>query len=137
MKRSRTVLESKRYGVFSCRPETTLLSAARQMVREDVSCLIVVDDAGYLAGILSRFDLVRACIESEVWESRLVADLMTAVVVTVSPETTMLEVANLLLEKQIHRVVAVREENGRLRPFSVISASDLIYHMIQDAEPAD
>lgn len=133
MKRSRTVLESKRYGVFSCGSETPLLAAARQMAQEDVSCLIVVDEPGYLVGILTRFDLVRACIRQTTWETQPVADFMTADVITVSPEATMFAVANLLLEKQIHRVVVVREENGRLLPYSVISASDLVYHMIQDA----
>lgn len=133
MKRSRTVLQSKRYGVFSCLLETPLLAAAQQMAAEDVSCLVVVDDEGYLAGILTRFDLVRACIREAAWESLPVSHFMTADVITVTPETAMFDVANLLLEKQIHRVVAVRPENGRLRPFSVVSASDLIYHMIQDA----
>ncbi len=132
MKQSRTVLQSKRYGVFSCRPATTLLAAARQMAQEDVSCLIVVDEPGYLVGIITRFDLVRACIRAGDWESQPVAEFMTADVITVSLETTMFAVANLLLEKQIHRVVAVREENGRLLPYSVVSASDLVYHMIQD-----
>jgi CBS domain-containing protein len=76
---------------------------------------------------------VQACLQSEAWESSPVSDVMTREVVTVSPETTMYEVAQLLRDLQIHRVVVVREENGRSRPISVVSASDLIYHMVQDA----
>jgi len=133
MKQSRTVLESKRYGVYNCHPNTPLLSAARQMAEEDIGCLVVVDDAGYLEGIVTRFDLVRACIAEPGWQTEPVSRFMTSEVITVGLETTMFAVANLLMDRQIHRVVAVREENGRLRPFSVISASDLVYHMIQDA----
>lgn len=133
MKQSRTVLESKRYGVYNCQPTTPLLAAARQMAEEDIGCLVVVDDAGYLEGIVTRFDLVHACIAEPAWQTEPVSRFMTSEVITVGLETTMFAVANLLMDRQIHRVVAVREENGRLRPFSVVSASDLVYHMIQDA----
>jgi CBS domain-containing protein len=133
MKQSRTVLESKRFGVYHCLPDARLLDVSRQMVDEDAGSVIVVDDAGFLEGIVTRFDLVQACLQSEAWETIPVSAVMTREVVTVSPETTMYEVAQLLRDLQIHRVVVVREENGRFRPISVVSASDLIYHMVQDA----
>jgi len=49
-----TVLEAKRIGVFSCKIGTTLGDAARYMVSEDVSALVVTDEEGCLAGIISR-----------------------------------------------------------------------------------
>jgi CBS domain-containing protein len=132
MKQSRSVLESKRYGVYTCHADAALLDASRQMVDEDVSCLVVITTDGYLAGIVTRFDLMRACLHHDGWDRLPVSAVMTRDVVTVSPETTLYEVAQLLDSKGIHRVVAVREENGRLRPISVVSASDLVYHMVHD-----
>ena len=59
---------------------------------------------------------------------------MSPEVVSVSPDTTLLEVAQLLLTNRIHRVVAVlEEEEGRQRPVAVVSSRDLVYHMMRDA----
>jgi len=129
MREGRTVQEAKRFGVFSCRGETPLGEAARQMVNRDVSALVVVDAEGYLTGILSRTDLLRAHLAHADWATHPVSRWMSADVVTVSPDTRLEEVARLLLQDHIHRVVAVRREEDKLRPVSVISDSDLVYHM--------
>ena len=124
-----TVLEAKRYGIFGCQKNQSLYEAALKMVEEDISALVVVDPDGFLAGIISRTDLMRALIESQDWQTKTVAEYMNVDVVTVSPQHTIGEVARLLLERQIHRVVVVRELQGQLRPISVISAADIVYHM--------
>jgi CBS domain-containing protein len=43
-----TVLDAKRYGVYTCGGDATLQEAAVRMVEEDVSALVVVDEEGYL-----------------------------------------------------------------------------------------
>ena len=126
-----TVLEAKRYGVLDCRPQQTLSEAASRMIAEDVSALVAVDSHGCLAGILSRHDLLRALVGSPDWEQELVQDWMVPDVVTVAPETTLEEVARLMLDRRIHRLVVVRpSENGPL-PISVVSAADIVYHMLR------
>jgi CBS domain-containing protein len=131
MKKGRTVLEAKRYGIFSCYKTTPLLEASRKMVNEDISSLVILDNDGYLAGIVTRTDLIRAYIENDEWETLPVGNFMTGDVVTVSPKATLMEVAKLLLENHIHRVVVVREEEGRPRAVAVVSDSDLVYHMVK------
>jgi signal-transduction protein with cAMP-binding, CBS, and nucleotidyltransferase domain len=128
----RTVLEAKRFGVYQCNHSQTLAEAAQRMVEEDVSALVVVDDEGCLAGILSRTDLMRALMAQKDWKSTSVQSLMNNQVVTVGPHASLLEVAQLLLEHQIHRVVVVKEEEGKMRPLSVISAADIVYHMVKE-----
>ena len=125
-----TVIEAKRFGVFHCNQDCQLSEAARRMVKEDISTLVVVDKDGFLVGILTRTDLLRAWMEAEDWERKPVADFMNPNVVTVPPQTRLSKVAELLLDKQIHRVVVVREEDGKQRPVSVVSAADLVYHMV-------
>jgi signal-transduction protein with cAMP-binding, CBS, and nucleotidyltransferase domain len=125
-----TVIEAKRYGVFTCRETCTLSEASRHMVDEDVSALVVIDDQKCMSGIISRIDILRAWVSSPDWKTKLVSDYMNSHVVTVTPEATITDVARLLLEKQIHRVVVVREEEGSQRPVSVVSAADLIYHLV-------
>jgi CBS domain-containing protein len=127
-----TVLQAKRFGVFSCNKENTLLEAAQRMVEEDISALVVVDENGFLAGIITRTDLIRAFVSLEDWETHKVSSLMSPEVVTVTAQTNLLRVAEILLEQQIHRVVAVREEDGKKRPISVVSAADIVYHMVKN-----
>ena len=125
-----TVIEAKRFGVFSCTIKCPLSEAARRMVEEDISTLVVVDEDGFLAGVLTRTDLLRAWLEAEIWQVKLVKEYMNSNVVTVPPHTRLSRVAELLLDKQIHRVVVTREEEGKQRPLSVVSAADLVYHML-------
>jgi len=131
MKQGRTVLEAKRYGIYSCYRNTPLLEASRKLVSEDISSLVVLDEQGYLTGIITRTDLVRAYLENEAWENLPVEDYMSEDVITVYPKATLLEVANLLQQKHIHRVVVIREEDGNPRAISVISDTDILYHMVK------
>jgi CBS domain-containing protein len=126
-----TVLQAKRYGTFTCTSTTSLQVAAQKMVEEDISCLVVVDHQGYLAGVITRADLLRAFLNAPDWANHPVEDYMSRNVVAVSPSDRLQHVAQLLVEKQIHRVVIVQKEQENLRPVGVISDSDLVYHMIQ------
>ncbi len=127
-----TVLQAKRYGIFSCHDRTTLLEAARRMAHEDISALVVTDTEGYLAGIITRTDLVRAHHGHPDWAARTVEEYMSRPVVTVTPQHRLSHVAELLIGGQIHRVVVVHEENGKQRPVGVVSSADLVYHMAKE-----
>jgi CBS domain-containing protein len=125
------VLQAKRYGVFTCQPETNLLEAARRMVDEDISALVVVDADGYLAGIFTRTDLLRAYRAAAALAAACVGDHMSRDVITVSGDDSLDQVADRLTSHHIHRVVVVRAENGRQRPVAVISDADLVYHLVK------
>ena len=56
---------------------------------------------------------------------------MSPQVVTVGLNTTLAEVCDLLLNERIHRVVVVRHEGDKLRPVAVVSAADVVYHMVK------
>lgn len=126
-----TVMQAKRLGVLTCTPDTLLVDAAQRMTGEDVSALVVVDEEGYLAGLLSRTDLLRAWDKGGPWANRQVGAYMSTQVVTVGLNTTLAEVTDLLLNERIHRVVVVRHEGEKLRPVGVVSAADLVYHMVK------
>jgi CBS domain-containing protein len=134
MKQGRTVLEAKRFGCYTCYPDTPLVDAVKKMVTEDVSCIVVIDHDGYLAGIITRNDVVRGYLENDDWQSVPIGKYMTESVITVAPEDLLNTVAHLLLEHHIHRVVVVREENGKPKPVAVVSDTDLIYHMMKEIE---
>ncbi len=128
-----TVQEAKRFGVYACRTTDTLRVAARRMIEEDISSLVVVDEQGYLQGILTRTDLLRARCSCDDWADYPVGEWMSEQVVTVRPKDHLSVVATILLDKHIHRVVAVKEdEEGRKRPLAVISDADVVYHMTNE-----
>jgi CBS domain-containing protein len=128
-----SVIQAKRYGSYNCHSSTSLMEAARQMTERNISALVIVDDDGYLAGIITRTDLVRACYEQASWGTAPVADYMNRSVVTVEPDARLEQVMKLLLERHIHRVVVVRAEDGRYRPIAVLSAADVVYHMVNSS----
>jgi CBS domain-containing protein len=102
------------------------------MSDEDISALVVVDEEGYLTGIITRTDLLRAREACEDWMAQPVENWMSKEVVTVSPQTPLSQVTRLLLDRQIHRVVAVEEKDGKQLPVVVVSSADLIYHMAKE-----
>ncbi len=134
MKQGRTILEAKRFGCYTCYPDTPLVEAAKKMVAKDVSCIVVIEHDGYLAGIITRNDLLRGYLDHDDWQSMPVGQYMTKNVITVVSEDLLNTVANLLVEHHIHRVVVVREENGGRKPVAVVSDTDLIYHMMKEIE---
>jgi CBS domain-containing protein len=134
MKQGRTVLEAKRFGCHCCASDAPLIDAVTKMVEHDISSLVVTDAAGYLTGIITRSDVLRGYLARDDWQRQPVSDYMTREVVTVAPEDRLAAVANLLLEHHIHRVVVVRDENGKHKPLAVVSDTDLIYHMVKEIE---
>lgn len=127
-----SVLKAKRFGIFSCSSQDTLKAAARTMTGRNISALVVVDDDGYLEGIITRTDLVRACYHRPDWAEALVRDYMNTHVVTVDLNAQLGAVMEILIDNHIHRVVAVQHEQGKLRPVAVLSAADILYHMAKD-----
>lgn len=124
-----TVLEAKRFGVTTCKATATLMSAACLMQEHNISALVVVDLQGFLAGVITRTDLVRACYERDDWAHQPVHSYMNADVVTVRLDDRLEKVMALLIERHIHRVVAVEPVGDKLKPMGVLSATDIIYHM--------
>lgn len=129
-----TVLDAKRYGVYSCRGQATLHEAAQRMVDADVSALVVVDEEGYLQGVVTHTDLLRAVTAEPTWGEQPVATHMTRDVVTIAPEASLVDVMKELLDHCIHRVVVVRDEAGRSRPVAVLASSDIVYHLVRGRE---
>ncbi len=128
-----SVLKAKRYGVYTCTPETTLSEATHRMVDRDISSLVVVNQTGVLLGILTRVDLMRARCLHDDWSSQTAGDVMSTDVVTVTPADTLDTVMTLLIERHIHRVVVVRPETDGPHPIAVLSAADIVYHMAREA----
>jgi len=128
-----SVLAAKHLGVIACPANATLLDAARMMDEEDISSIILVDDRGYLRGILTRTDILRAALERpDDWQSCTCPEWMTREVITVPPTASLEEAARLLQQKHIHRVVVAEDDGEGRIPLAVLSARDILYHLVHN-----
>ncbi len=107
-------------------PVKEVLSA---MVENDVSAVVVVDDRNEAMGIISTVDVLnelKSRGEDEV--RRLEAEeLMTPFTVSISPESSLLEAAEVMIERRIHRLVVLHpgEIAGGI-PVGILSATDVL-----------
>lgn len=119
--------------VATVQPNMTLKQAATLMRDKVVSGLPVVDDDGRILGVISRSDLLRVISEGraqeDVVESLLdieaspVIESMTKKVVTISPDATMLEAAQMMYPKRLNRLIVV-DDDGQLQ--GIVTSTDVV-----------
>ncbi|MEZ4338554.1 MAG: CBS domain-containing protein, partial [Sandaracinaceae bacterium] len=113
------------------RDGATLSAASATMDEAGVSALPVLDDHGHAIGVISRSDLLRTAVQARPETTRhallsmpdtFVRSAMHRELVTVSPSTSVVEAAQLMVDRHIHRVFveSARELVG------VLSATDLV-----------
>lgn len=131
--------------------EMSLKAAARLLSQAEVSGAPVVDDVGRCVGVLSATDfmhlaehavpagrlppdaLAPVCSDWQVVDLELlpgdeVEDHMTDDPVTVPPTASVTELARLMIDAHIHRVIVVDAEG---RPVGVVSSTDIIAAVAQ------
>lgn len=129
--------------------EMSLPEAARLLRRAQISGAPVVDKEGKCIGVLSATDFVRATechehaaarphatpsicsewqIDVEELPDEAVRDYMTADPVTAPCGTRITELARMLLDAHIHRIVIV---DGRRRPMGIVSSTDILAAVVR------
>lgn len=131
MKKGRTVLQAKRFGIHSCHHNTSLVTAIRIMVDEEVGSLVATDDQGYVTGVITRADILRAHIERDDWAARQVKDHMARDFPIVKPDSRLIDAARAMLDHPLGQVVVVLDEGGKHRPVAMLTDSDLAYHLVK------
>ena len=134
--------------VVTVPPETPVVAVARLLAERGISAVPVVDRTGALKGIVTEGDLIRR-LAGEVdkprgWLASLfadpaaeadrysrthgvtAADIMTESLVTVTEDTPAAEIAHLMEDRHIRRVLVV--SGGRLR--GVVSRADLLRALV-------
>jgi len=136
-------------------PQHLSLRAAAQMLsRSGVSGAPVIDNEGACVGVLSATDFVHwandgprpaeapcecVCadwqmVEPESLPADAVSGYMTRDLVTASPLTGACELARMMLDAHVHRVVIVDE---RERPVGIVSSTDLLAAVAYGPGPAE
>jgi CBS domain-containing protein len=108
------------------RQDAEFQKALALMQEKKLRRLPVVDDDGRLVGIVVERDLLVAAMRY--LQSRLeIGDIMTRNVVTVSPDTDLVDVARTMLERKIGGLPVV--EDGKL--VGIVTESDIFRRFVE------
>ena len=144
----RLVSEIMSAPVITIDPDALAVDAAELMENNNVRRIIVVDQDGYMCGIVTDVDVLEAKTAESVispydpaydekWLT--VRDVMTAEVITIMPEASIGELAEKLMQTKIGGVPVVQPadpRSGRLLAIGVVTETD-IFRLIIEARRAD
>ncbi|HET7334315.1 MAG TPA: CBS domain-containing protein [Rhizomicrobium sp.] len=125
------ILREKGRDIVTIAPEATLAEAARLLARKRIGALLIRDQAGGVAGILSERDVVRAISEESVPAlGKPVSAYMTREVLTCTHSDSIDELRELMTHRRFRHVPVL--EAGKL--VGIISIGDVVKSYIAEAE---
>lgn len=117
------ILKQKGSTVLTVRPNDSVQSIVDTLAKHRIGAVVVVNDKGDIAGIVSERDVVRAMAgNASAVTAKTAADIMTAKVRTCSPSDTEADLMSLMTEHRIRHLPVVA--NGRLA--GMISIGDVV-----------
>jgi len=117
------VKEVMNRAVKTVRPTDTVKNAAQLMNESGIGSLVVISGTGGVVGILTERDiLIDVVATGKGADDVKVEDIMTKELITVSPNNTLEEAADIMTQNKIKKLPVV--EGGKL--LGIVTASDLI-----------
>ncbi|MBX3276493.1 MAG: CBS domain-containing protein [Acidobacteria bacterium] len=90
--------------------ETTALKEVANLFNErKITGAPVVNSKGELVGVLSETDIIRKSTSIGAWSPNTAGQIMTKPPVSVTPDTSLRRVCELMYNRRIHRVVVAQE----------------------------
>jgi CBS domain-containing protein len=104
---------------------STMRAAAQVLAKAHISGAPVVNREGRCVGVLSAADFFRGAVQEdlEIDPTDQVGEHMTADPVLVAPATPVRQLARMMLDAAIHRVIIVDDQR---RPIGVVSSTDVL-----------
>ena len=132
--------------VITVSDEAPLSEAFDLLLKNKISGLVVVDHSGYLVGVISQSDLLRAWRDGsnvEPLAERTVSEFMTHDVISCASHRPLTYAMQLLSQHQIHRLIIVESQDGgrfvsdRMRPVGVLSQTDIVRALVPEEETTE
>lgn len=125
------ILRSKGAEVATAQPQDTVADLLVALKQYNIGAMVVADGERAVAGIVSERDVVRRLADrgADLLE-RPVSDIMTALVVTCTPEDTVDDLTVLMTERRIRHVPVI--EDGELA--GIVSIGDVVKSRISQLE---
>lgn len=122
--------------VIEVSPDRSLDEAAEALASHHLSSAPVIDSEGNCIGMLSATDFLKPYVSKVVDATspdRTVRTLMTPAVQSVSPNTPLLSVAQIMSVEHIHHVPVIEKD----RVIGVVSTLDLVSAMVNAVNELD
>ena len=120
-------------GVIACWADEPVLDVARRLREYSISAIFVLDESGRAEGVISQTDLARAYALGN-WQHRTAVEIMTPDVVTITGDIPLDVATQIMLDRQIHRLLIVQGGRTPNRPVGVLSLSDVVHEMARGLE---
>lgn len=122
----RQILDSKgSMDVFSIPAGATIMELVRQLCDKQCGALLITDDVGQLAGIVSERDVIRQLAGGADLEAVTVGDIMTRELVSVGADEDVHAAMDLIVSRKIRHLPVVSDG----APCGLVTVRDLIYAM--------
>ena len=129
MKLVKHLLDAKGRNVISIAADASVFDAIKMMADESIGSLVVLNEDGGLAGIVTERDYARKVIvKGRSSRDTRVAEIMTADVLTTGCDNTVNSCMETMSEKKLRHLPVV--EDGRV--IAMISIGDLVQAIIAD-----
>ncbi|CAH1000183.1 hypothetical protein LEM8419_01331 [Neolewinella maritima] len=117
-----------------CRPDQTIIDAARYMTEAEVGSIVVVDDARRPVGIVTDRDLRQSVATALVSRQSPVAAIMSSPVRCIGTRATIADVQIEMLRSGVHHLVQTEDGTNRSAVVGVVSEHDVL--LVQGNNPA-
>lgn len=125
------ILQAKGSDVFTVRVNDPIAHAIAELNSKRIGAVVVVDDDGRVAGILSERDIVRRMgSDPNAFLATTVGNTMTRAVVTCSPGSSLDELMEKMTERRIRHIPVV--DGDRL--VGIVSIGDVVKRKIEATE---
>lgn len=125
------ILANKGHDIYSVSEGAILREAIALLNEKNIGVVLVTDDAGKLAGILSERDVIRRSLAQETgFRAERVTKFMTKNVLTVSSDATIDDVMGIMTNSKIRHVPVLDGDDIK----GLISIGDVVKRKIADAE---
>ncbi len=125
------ILKVKGNDIVTISPGEPVAAALAMLAEKRIGSLLVLDEQGKIAGILSERDLVRAMHKHhDQFLNKRVGELMTTRVVTCSSKDPVAAIMGMMTAQRFRHVPVV--DDGKL--IGIISIGDVVKSRIEEAE---
>ncbi|WRH66484.1 MAG: CBS domain-containing protein [Planktothrix sp. GU0601_MAG3] len=105
---------------------TDLFFAITLLKQHRIRHLPILNDQDQIVGLLTHETLRQTSRPADLLRLRLVAEVMIANVVSLSPDSPILRIAELMAKHRVSSVVIVQEQNSLLIPIGFVTERDLV-----------
>jgi CBS domain-containing protein len=130
----RLVRDLMTVGVLNCPPEMPLVEVARLLLERDLEGLVVLDEMGNAAGVITQDELVRAYAAPGDSAALTAGDIMRPDIPEVPTDIPLKAAAQLMGDQGVRIFFMMHHDKGIAWPAAILSYRHLLRHLAAEDE---